>query len=627
MKKFLKKFHFKPCKKWLTSLLAIFLLTIFIISSYADNAAPASLSEAEKTITVDDLKTHITYLASDELGGRDSGTKGCEQAAEYIRKHYVKYGLKPFGDKIEGKSERSFFQNFNIGGTATLAKNGNHLFINRGKEKDSFVAKSQFLPFSASANQEVKDKKIIFAGYGITNPEKGYDDYAGINVKDKIVVILRYDPAESTAETYQPTIHAYIRTKIKNALDHGAAGMIMVNGPNSKQAADDDPLFGLRGLGNIKNESGVLVHAKRDFLNKLLEGTDQNPSEIQSKIDKTKNPVSFEIRDKTLTLSTNLKRTEQLTANVIGVLEGSDPELKNEYIVFGGHYDHLGLGHTGSLGGKKARKQIHNGADDNASGTAAILEIAEAISQLNERPKRSIMFINFTAEEKGLIGSRYFVQNPSVPIESIKAMMNADMIGRYRKKIGLNIGGVGTSTPFKDILVDKKNENLDLVLNINQHGMAPSDQMSFIGKDIPALFYFTGLHKQYHSPQDDTETINFTDQKKICIHMLRTIQDLANFDGKFDFIKINPADRIRLGIMPDRESENAKVARVGPGTPAAKAGLKAGDVIVELAGTSVSTLNDLKKIISQQKKGNEVKIKITRQVDGQEVGKEMMVKF
>jgi len=595
---------------------------------FAAEVTGLSVPEAAKTITAEELKTHLTFLAGDELKGRDSGSEGCRKAAEYIAKEFTACGLKPFGDKGEG-AERSYFQSLSISGAAKLTGSGNGLSLKIGDKALAFKPGQDYLPLSLSANTAVKDRELAFVGYGITDAESGYDDYVWVKAKGRVVVMLRYEHSESSARIYQPSRHAWLVTKVENAVRHGAAGLILVNGPNSRHAGTGDPLIGLGNVGRLGRRTIPVVQAKRAILDKLLEGRDEPLPELQKRLDKTRQAVSFVLTGKTVSLGVSLETPMQRTENVVAVLEGSDPELKHEHIVIGAHYDHIGLGHYASRWRARGRGKIHNGADDNGSGTVGVLEIAEALASLRVRPRRSVLFVLFSGEERGLIGSRYFVAHPPVPLSQMVTMINLDMIGRSRKGGWVSIAGVGTCPVFKRTIA-LQNLGLKLDIHTSDSGWRPSDNVSFLGKRIPVLFYFTGLHKQYHTPEDDVERINFTDQERIVQHAMLTAAALSDRGGAIRYVEVKrPAGRIRLGIYPDMDQVPAVVVEHVMGrSPAQRAGIMKGDRIVELNGKKIATIDDLRHRLVDQVRGKKVPIKVQRKAsDGTVRTVELTVQF
>jgi hypothetical protein len=569
-----------------------------------------SLRGALHSISAAELKEHLTFLAADELNGRDAGSPGCRKAAEYLRRELVRDGLRPLGDHVETGTGRSFFQSLTVTGTAVLAEEGNAFSVTSGGKTLDYRPGRDYLPLALSANAAVTNRPVAFVGYGITDEESGYDDYAGIDAKGKVVVMFRYEHAESTARVYQPSRHAWLVTKVENAMEHGAVGVVIVNGPNNRSAGDDDPLIGLGNVGRLRNQTVPVVHAKQAVLARLLEDETKDLAAFQKRLDRTRLPASVVIWGKTVSVSVRLRTPEKRTQNVVALVEGSDPKLRQEYVVVGAHYDHIGLGAYGSRS-PKGRGKVHNGADDNGSGTVAVLEAAEAAATLRPAPKRSLLFVLFTGEERGLIGSRHFVENPPVPRTSIVAMLNADMVGRSRGG-RVHISGVGTCPAFPPI-VEHANGGVGLKVSTSESGWSPSDNVAFVAKDIPVLFYHTGLHKQYHTPADDVARINFADHERIARHLFRVAVALANYERKIEYVAVKRRGAVKLGIALDIERFPAVVVRhVLANTPAQRAGLMPGDEILELAGVAIDAVPKLRRVLAKQTRGKKAALKVRR---------------
>ncbi len=582
-------------------------------------AAPAVIGDTSATktafesITKKDLLKHISYLASDELEGRAAGSKGCYLAGDYIAKQFKSYGLKG------GGTDGTYFQNVPMGSSAGLGKN-NSLSVKIDGQWVTTSVKRDFTPFPFSANKSASGE-VVFAGYGIVAPEHKYDDYAGIDVKGKIVLIYRHEPRETVAgEAFlgkRNTRHAFFATKAKLAQDRGAIALLIVTDPANHQK---DPLFGFRGQGD-KSISLPVLHIKQRIARAIFKAAGKDLTKVQQGIDKNLAPNSFSTGIQ-VKLTSQLQTKSIIARNVLGLLEGSDPELKKEIVVIGGHYDHLGYGNFGSLGGARARNQIHNGADDNASGTSGVLEIAQAFHVAGIRPRRSILFMGFTGEERGLIGSKYYVNNPIHPLKNTVAMLNMDMIGRG-KTGEFQVSGLGTSPVWSD-LVRAVNTRLGTKVTFGQSGYAPSDNTSFFEKGIPVLFFFTGMHENYHRPSDDVQHINKDQIELVARYAFATLYYVADvLNERPKFTSTPRASRRRpaggggafLGVQAGQGGGSDKgflIGSVTPGTAAAKAGLKAGDVITHFDGKRTADIQALIRVIRSKKKGDAVVIKILR---------------
>ncbi len=553
-------------------------------------ASSAQASEAQ--ITAPEIKDHVSYLASDALEGRGTGTKGERAAAAYISKQWASYGLQPGGE------DGTWFQSFKVAGRGSVESG--RLTIEAGGWERSFALNTDFAPFGFSSNASKLDAELVFAGFGITNPEASYDDYAGIDVKGKAVVVLRREPKAGGRNSR----HAFFNTKAENAKKHGAVALIVVNDADHPQGDGILPF-------QAGQDAGIpALHLRRDHLQKLLGLMGRDLGAIEQGLE-DKGPASFTLGRVALDLG--IKRGADVARNVLGFLPGSDPTLKNEVIVIGAHYDHLGAGHHGgSLGGRNAQGEIHNGADDNASGTAGIIELAQAFSQ--HPPKRSLLFIGFSGEERGLLGSAHWVKSPTLPIERVAGMINLDMIGRLREG-RLEVGGVGTAKPFTE-MVKKEVLAEGLVPKLTPSGFGPSDHASFCKAGIPVLFFFTGLHADYHRPTDDVERLNAEGAAKVARVAQRCIQQIA--DGERPTFVAQKrgvqARRARIGIYPSRTNEGPGVGieRLAPGGPAEKQGLLAGDVILKVGKVELNSLQDLFEGLATIEPGSKVKLTYRR---------------
>src|ERR1700688_4113885 len=375
----------------------------------------ADADSADPKRYLDDVKA----LASPAMEGRGAGTKGIERAADLIEQRYRSLGLQPAGAK-------SYFQPFTVITGAKL-KEGNLLEVQDGKSKQGLKLNEEFVPFSFSASGEVAGP-VAFAGYGATAPEFGYDDYAHLDVKGKIVVILRYEPAGFAGKSGNAglTQHSQLITKAINARNHGAKAVILVNGKLGDGEEDQLTKFG--SVNGPENAGIVIVQAKNEAANSWFAAAGKSLAESQNQINSSSTPASFAFPDKfQISLGVNIEKTRATVNNVLAYLPGKT----DEYIIIGAHYDHLGYGNVDSLAPSQIGK-IHPGADDNASGTAGVLELARWFSK-QPTPKRGILFITFAGEELGLLGSAWYVNHPLFPLENAVAMINMDMIGRIRE--------------------------------------------------------------------------------------------------------------------------------------------------------------------------------------------------
>ncbi len=572
------------------------------------NCFAQPVNDNNPEITAGEIKGHISYLASDELEGRLTGTKGLELAAEYIAAEFKKYSLLPFFDD-------KYFQEYPFISGLDATKN-NIVELEIAGKKYELELNKDFIPAPFTDNLEVSGG-IVFVGYSISSKELKYDDFEGIDVKDKIVLAYRYNPdVESPKSKFDK--YSDLRLKAKTAKDRGAKAVIFVNGFIPKDDEDSFTSFKYDSAPGIKDLAAIQI--KRSFAEKIFEAEDVDFKEYQSKINESKKPASFILKNTKVTIRTEVNPVESKGLNVAGYLQGSDPVLKNEYVIIGAHFDHLGYGETGSLYRGKD-KQIHNGADDNASGTTGVLELAEKFSSEKDKLKRSVIFVAFSGEELGLLGSNYFAQNLPVPTKNVAAMINMDMIGRLNEEQSLMVYGAGTSKIWKEML-NNFNKDYNFKLAFNDEGFGPSDHTSFYSKEIPVLFFWTGTHSDYHRPSDDAETINNSGEEKVLKYVYQVADYIDNLDTKPDYVNIPRKDmgtgstsfKVYIGTTPDfgAQVDGYKISGVTEGSPAQKAGMKAGDIIIDFGGKKISNIYDYMYAMNEYAPGDKVDIVVLR---------------
>lgn len=557
------------------------------------------------SITPGELKEHVRYLASDSLQGRRAGTPGNVAAAEYIASRLKEYGLKPAGDG------GTFFQRFPfVSGAKPGSKNS--LAVTQGGRTKSYVYDESFRTLAFSSDTALS-AGLAFAGYGITDTAQKYDDYAGIDVRGKVVLVLRFSPKGD--DPHSPfVLHSSLRAKTFNAREHGASGVIFVTGPLDAEKPE---------LASFSFDQGVtssglpVLSLTWPELDSLFRGEGRSLREVQEGINTAQVPASFPMTA-TTTLETSILKIQDESSNVLGVISGSDPALRDEYIVIGAHFDHLGMGGQGSLAPDTVA--VHHGADDNASGTAGLLEIAEALSSTAGTLRRSILIAGFSGEESGLLGSNYFVNHPTIPLTSMRTMINMDMIGRIREN-QLVVEGVGTSPGF-DSLLKRLNGDTLFALTLKPDGFGPSDHAAFYGKDIPVLFFFTNLHGDYHKPSDTWEKINYEGEAGVLRFVLNIVRELDAAAQAPSFVRVasqaQQGDRrpmrVSTGAIPDYAYDGAglKLSGVRADSPAEKAGLLAGDVIVQFKGKAVTSIYDYMYILQELSPGEAVDVQVKR---------------
>lgn len=623
------------------------------------------------------LLNDVKYLASDELEGRGVGLKGLDVAAEFVKQQFTAVGLKV--DAVNGGP----FQTFDLVAGAELGQQ-NSLTITFPKgESISTTMKTDYEVCSFGGSAQFSGE-IVFCGYGIEDPESKYNDFAQVDVKNKIVIILRRNPGQSDphgpfATGHGISKHAELRTKMSQAVQHGAAAVLFVNDPytvkkaaddratgltkaltevatlaesflattdvadetvaaareklakavtqwkslrDAAEAAQDDELmrFGYAGSGDGKSKVPA-VHITQALCNRLLSASlGKTLADLETEIDSDLRPRSAVLTGCQATGVVTIDRREVQVSNVIGVVEGSGP-LAEETIVIGAHYDHVGRGGENSL--SPGSKEVHNGADDNASGTVALIEVARRLAQRPQPLPRKLVFIAFTGEELGLLGSARYVKEPVFPLDKTVAMFNMDMVGRLQDD-KLTIFGSGTSPRWEPEL-NALNEQAGFKLTYKPEGFGPSDHSSFYGKKIPVLHFFTGTHPDYHRPSDDWEKLNVEGMLRVVDLLEQMVIQTAENPERPAYVEVaqptmaaRGGNRPYFGTIPDfgSEGEGYAISGAAPGSPADKGGLKAGDHIVRLGGNKITNLDDFDLALRKFKAGEEIDVIVTR--DGKE---------
>lgn len=503
---------------------------LFLISFTAIFAQKKEL----RSITEHELKAHLEFIASDLMQGRDFGTSipGLEITADYLKNQCIEMGLKPVSENFE--------QSYKMISVKTADEN-TYLKLENSSGIEIFKSNGIY-SFPGSAKNDTINAKVVFAGYGFVNDKTGYNDYDGIEVKDKIVLIMtRNRDIASENKTVEENTELEM-SKLGRLIMSGAKAIILVSDPlNSntkwfemvKEYSAEGTNF-LEG-GESMQIPGNIIFASTEIADAILKESGKSLKEIQKQINDSGKPISFELENITAEILIS-KKTESVEGkNIIAVVEGSDPVLKNECVILTAHYDHVGINRNG---------EIYNGADDNGSGTVSLLEIAEAFSQKEKKPRRSIVFAWFSAEEKGLIGSEYYCKNPAFPLEKTIANINLDMVGRSAEK---EIGPVTDSEKSLAgpngiyLITDDKNSELSEISNIicaelhlvpsdelSEEFMNGSDHFNFHKKGIPVLGITTGLHEDYHQPTDDTDKIDYLKMKRIADFTFLVANKIAN---------------------------------------------------------------------------------------------------
>ncbi|MFO0908539.1 MAG: M28 family peptidase [Isosphaeraceae bacterium] len=549
------------------------------------------------------LKSDISFLADDAREGRSPGSAGIEAAAAYISGVFQALGLKT------APGAQGYFQPFKISGQAKL--NGTPELKFSGPNGADVAASREALCAAIGTSARVTSAPVVFAGYGITAKDGAkkldYDDYAGIDAKGKAVLVIRRQPQQANdkgpfgGRTHSE--YATFRHKATNAYQHGA--LLLVNDAFTVKDGKDDPLVGLLQAGSDANSTIPVVMIKREVADKLLAAAGE-PSlkDLESRIDADLKPQSRELKGWTAAATADIERTSIETRNVVGVLEGAGP-LADETLVIGAHYDHLG--HGGMMSGSLAMfsRDIHNGADDNASGTSMLLEMARRLNRRQDPLPRPGRLHAFSGEERRTAGVAALCRAPALSAQNTVAMISFDMVGRLNDKSELTVYGTGTSPGF-DTLVDTLGKSQGLTIKKIAEGFGPSDQQSFYVKDIPVLFAFTGTHSDYHRPSDDTERINFAGMSRIAdlgellaLDLVRRPSRPRFREGGLEgarWRRGRPGSREHLGLPRidprlQRGHQGREAQRGTRGQPGRR-GLKKDDIIVSFGGKPIGTIYD-----------------------------------
>jgi Peptidase family M28/PDZ domain/PA domain len=627
------------------------------------------------------LRETVSYLASDELEGRGVGTAGINKAADYIAAQFAKLGLRT--NLYNGTP----FQEFEITISTELGPAAKNRLAwlppppAAGSPPPSELKLAEDFTPLAIGGSGTFDAPLVFAGYGITAKDLKmgdqplvYDDYAGIDAKDKVVIVIRKEPRQKDPQSpfdgERNSPHATFQQKLANANEHGAAAVILVNDgeelatrreastkalhaalnelaelrgklsqePLEKLAEqvhrsataaaeasqvlqNTDTLLPFQGAGGSTRRRSLPVffctRAAIDRVLKAARGKDLAAMELE--IDSDLKPRSTELTGWRGAGESQVVEKQAPAKNVLGVLEGSGP-LANETIVIGAHYDHLGLGGEGSLAPWTA--EIHNGADDNASGTATLIEVAQRLIAAPARPRRRIVFIAFTGEERGLHGSAHYTREPRFPLENTIAMFNLDMVGRLTDD-KLAVYGTGTATEF-DPLVERLCREQAFQISKHPGGYGPSDHASFYAKKIPVLHLFTGNHGDYHRPSDDAEKLNISGMRRVADLLVELVRATDQMDTRPSYVEIRSVEQLADSPSGDRPSFGSMPAYPNPapdgvlleavmaGSPADRAGIRGGDVLQRLGDSKITVLEDFESALRKYKPGDKVQIVVRR---------------
>jgi hypothetical protein len=592
---------------------------LFVVVSLLLTAAVPSL--ADDAASRERMKKDIFFLASDECQGRGVDTEGINKAAEHIASEFKKAGLKP------GGKDGTYFQPFKVSAGTGKIQGGS--FVLKGPLGQTITLEAgkdyQVLPLASSGKVTAP---VVFAGYGVQAKQANYDDFKDLDVAGKVVVVLRRVPRwdnDAVPFAGNKEAHAGLENKIGLAELHKAAAVILVN--DRSEVKGGDKFANLPGIGS----SGIpVVQLRRGLFDMMLissKGT--SLTDLEKDIDRDLKPRGGVLPGWTATIEADVVRTAYDCKNIIGVLEGSGP-LADETIVIGAHYDHLGFGGFGSLAKDKTKKEIHHGADDNGSGTTTVLELARRFAAMKERKGRRLVFILFSGEERGLLGSKYYCnKEPLFPLAKTAAMVNLDMVGRLKDDNKLRAEGVGTAKGFEE-LIDNLNKDFSFKLQKSKGGFGPSDHDSFCRKEIPVFFFWTGLHEDYHRPSDTADRINLDGMVKIANLTEKVIDHLRTMAERPAYVAIaepkmpvggGDVPRLRIGIdYGDESNKGVLVETVVKDGPGDKGGIKSGDRIVAINGMPTPNMTSYMAVMRQQKANVELEVTVDRE------GKQMKLK-
>jgi hypothetical protein len=639
-------------------------------------AAAVRLQADARAQTEARLLDEIKYLASDELEGRGIGTEGLNKAALYMRREFQAAGLDV--SRVKGGA----FQTFQMSTKAELAAPNSMRFLGPDGKAIDLKQDVDFRPCSFGGSGKIEGE-LVFAGYAIDSAANNYRDFKDVDVKNKVVIIMRRVPGQDNPHGPFSGLHgdmsrdADLHSKLSNAVAAGASALVIVNDPASvrqnakdgdalvrkatarvveaaeafdaadsahaaadsevrkdlsesvarlkrarKEVAqgDNDPFMTFGYGGNGKSGSIPVVQLKVAACDRLLKAAlGKTLENLEAAIDREMKPHSALLKGWKVDGVTTIRRVPTEVKNVIGVLEGEGP-LANETVILGAHYDHLGRGGPGSGSLLENSHEIHHGADDNASGSVAILELARRFAHRTKKLPRRLVFIAFTGEEEGLFGSAHYVKDPLFPLEQTVAMINLDMVGRLREG-KLTVFGVGTSDHWKELLEPSLTAH-HLHLIPKPEGFGPSDHSSFYAKKIPVLFFFTGSHGDYHRPTDVWQKINIPGMDRVIEVVEDVVTAIAEAPHRPAYVEVKErgviargGSRPYFGSIPDFSSEEAgySISGVAPGSPADQGGLKGGDRIIQFGDRKITGLDDFDLALRKFAPGDEVPVTLLRQ--------------
>jgi hypothetical protein len=585
-----------------------------------------------QTATSSRIKQHVQTLASDKFEGRLTGSPGEKLAADYLIAELKRIGAQPLPGMTDFRMPFTF--------TAGSKDGGSKLTINRTGNGDVSTATGQRLAameFAGGTNVQALSFSdtgeatgdVVFAGYGLVVPNSqdfGYDSYQGLDVKDKVVVVLRYFPEDADQKTRAILArYADLRYKAQAARQRGAKAMIVVTGPRSPNAGNVVPMSFDTAIAG----SGIVaISVSGDAAQPIFQTANKELEAVQKELD-SGNPhvAGFAVPNLRATVTANVVRQQQTGHNVVAYLpaSGSVNGIAKPWVAVGAHYDHLGRGTTGgSLAGKDEINQVHHGADDNASGTATVLAIGEAFSKQPHR--RNLLLAFWSGEELGLLGSNAFVTKPPVPLDQFAAYLNFDMVGRVNDN-KLVVQATGTSAMWPKLL-EQANVAAGFDLTLQEDPYQPTDVGSFNTASIACLTFFTGSHQEYHKPSDTADKINYEDLDRVAEFATAIVKRLSDSEEAPQFTKVEQKTdtggraglRLFTGTIPDYATDvkGLLLGGVIGGGPAEQAGLQKGDVIIEIAGQSITNIYDYTYALELLKIGQPAKVVYMRGKDRRE---------
>ena len=577
---------------------------IFLFFLIGPSAQPQAQS-LHSDITSQEIIDHISFLASDMLKGRRSGSAEAQAAAYYIKKQFLENNLVLLG--------KNGFQTLEV--LQSLSRGSNtHLSVNQIPADTA-----DFTPLAFSDNQEL-NAGVCFGGYGfsIQTDSITWQDVSTAEVTGKwTLIFMDGPPVGAGRDPYEA--HRSLRKKAQTAKDNGAAGVLFVERTSQDKEADLIALQPEQGGTAI----GIpVMQIRRSLAERILQESGSTLAELQERLDTSLQPAHLPLATMVHGQAEVIRRMGR-TYNVMALLPGNDPQLKEEYVIIGAHYDHIGMGGPGSGSRRPDTLAVHNGADDNASGVAGLLEVAEKWASAADKPKRSLLFVAFTGEEMGLLGSKYFVNNPPIDLSRVQLMINLDMIGRLDSTSrAVTVGGTGTAEGLGE-LVQRLAATHALHPTLSPEGYGPSDHASFYAKDISVLFIWTNISEEYHTPADDVNKINAAGEEDVVKLVFDISREIANGAERLAFKEAGPKSqpvvsrrfKVTLGIMPDFSTSGVKGVRadaVIPNRPAALAGMHKGDIIVALEGKPVSDIYEYMNRLADLHIGQRISMEIVR---------------